>query len=108
MNFFAEHPLGLGIVDPIIKGEFRFGSSIEDGPAGETTGYFDNVLLRITTVNSQSVQFHQFAPVVFVKSSIAHRRQTGILAPAKLFGMRSEPFEGLRDRKSTRLNSSHT
>src|SRR5438445_1489115 len=92
MNFLAQHALGLGIMDAIVESKFRLGSRIADGPACETARHFDHVLLGIAAVDSERVQFHQFAPVIFVEAALAHGRQFGTLAASKLFAMRSEPL----------------
>ena len=40
-----------------------------DGPAGEAARYFGHILLRVAAVDTQGVQFHQFAAVVFIQST---------------------------------------
>src|SRR5205085_5198382 len=66
---------------------------LEDGPTSETARDFLHVFLRVATINSEGVKFHQLARVVFVN-------------PASLLLLRRTKW--LRDRKSTRLNSSHS
>src|ERR1700730_2477565 len=96
MNFLSEHALELGIVDAVVKSKFRLAASVADGPTRERASHLDHVLLRIAGVDSQRVQLHQFAPIILVETTLAYRRQFGILPAAKLLGMRLEPLGGLR------------
>ena len=41
----------------------------EDRPARETARNFLHVLLRVTAINAERVQFHQFARVVFIDAA---------------------------------------
>ena len=42
---------------------------VGNGPTRKRTGDFDNVLLRVASVNAKGVQFHQFACIVFIKAA---------------------------------------
>src|SRR5688572_28249037 len=44
---------------------------IGDRPTGERSSHFNNILLRISAVDAERVQFHQLACVVFVQPAIA-------------------------------------
>src|SRR5437764_1371448 len=42
---------------------------LEDGPTSEATRDFLHVFLRVTTINSEGMQLHQLARVVFVDAT---------------------------------------
>src|SRR5436309_10800310 len=42
---------------------------LKDGPTSETARDFLHVLLRVATINSEGVKFHQLARVVFVDTA---------------------------------------
>src|SRR6185503_16750 len=53
-------------------GRIQSGSAatrLEDSPTGKTTRHFLHVFLRVTTIDSERVQFHQLARVVFVDTA---------------------------------------
>src|SRR5262245_23480772 len=45
-----------------------------NGPAAEASRYFLHILLRVSAVDSERMQFHQLARVVFVQTSVYSRR----------------------------------
>src|SRR5262249_48615179 len=47
----------------------RAAARLEDGPTGKATRDFLHVLLRVTTIDSERVQFHQLARVVLVDTA---------------------------------------
>src|SRR5258708_5155934 len=42
---------------------------LKDGPTGEATRYFLHVLLRVSAINTERMQLHQFARVVFINAA---------------------------------------
>src|ERR1700752_1068961 len=79
----------------VVKGKFWLGSGIADGPAGKTTSDFDHILLCVAAVDAQSMQFHQFAPIILVEPTFSYGWQLGICAASKLFRMAFQPLGGL-------------
>ena len=68
-NLHAQHGLLAFVVNAIVVNEFAATVRLSDGPPGETAGYFDDVLLRVSAIDAQSVQLHQLARVVFVQAA---------------------------------------
>src|SRR5215216_6465277 len=58
---------------------------LEDGPTGKTARHFLHVFLRVAAVDSERVQFHQLARVVFVDAApllLWSKRTTGVWTDA--------------------------
>ncbi len=67
VNFLAEHEFGIGIVQPVVKFEFRVLPRLLDRPASEAARHFRDVFLRVTAIHAEGVQFHQLAPVILIQ-----------------------------------------
>src|SRR4026209_117449 len=65
----AGHSFGTIIMEALVEAKFAFAARTLDGPAGKTAGDLLDILLRITTVNPEGVQFHHLAGIVFVDAS---------------------------------------
>ena len=50
--------------------EFGIAPRLANGPAGESIGHFDHVLLRVARIDADGVQLHHFAAVVFVQAAL--------------------------------------
>src|SRR5207245_10190190 len=68
-NLFAEHEFRIGIVQALFKFEIGVDSWFVNRPAGEAARYFGDVFLRVAAVDTERVQLHQLAPVVFVQAA---------------------------------------
>src|SRR5665213_3793022 len=69
LDLMAEHGLGIWIVKPLVEPELRIASRRANRPASEALGHFNDILLRISAIDAQGVQFHQFPAIVFVKAA---------------------------------------
>ena len=70
VNPVAQHRLGIGIVQPLVKPELRRALRRANRPAGEALGYLEHVLLSIAGIDAQGMQFHQLAAVIFVEAAV--------------------------------------
>src|SRR5262245_44284425 len=70
----SEHYLFAAVVDAWTEREPHIAARA-DGPTREASGDFDHVFLRVSAVNSERVQFHDLASVIFVQSRTARLRQ---------------------------------
>src|SRR6185503_15707014 len=68
-NLDPQHDFLALVVDAIIVNKLTAAIGLRDGPSGKATGYSNDVLLRVPAVNTQSVQLHQLARVVFVQAA---------------------------------------
>src|SRR5262249_25851826 len=56
-------------------------SRIVDCPAAESSGHGDHIALRVPCINTESVQFEQFATIVLIETGSAYsRRNRNIIA----------------------------
>src|SRR5579884_3910579 len=68
-NGYAEHRFLAFVVYAIVIKESAALIRSTNGPAGEATRDFNDVLLRVAAVYSKRVQLHQLAGVILVQAS---------------------------------------
>ncbi len=66
VNLFAEHNFRIGVVQTIVKFEIGVLPRFLDGPTGEAARHFRDVFLRVAAVDTERMEFHQLASVIFV------------------------------------------
>src|SRR6185312_206089 len=71
LNLVPEEVLGSRLVRNLAEPELSPLLQLLDTPAGQQLGQFRYVLLGVTAVHAESVQFHDFARVVFIQSGWA-------------------------------------
>src|SRR3989442_6755952 len=69
----TEYYLYFPVMHAGIEPDLRIFIEIENRPARESAGYSNDVGLRVASVNTHRVQFHQLAAVVFIESGPAQR-----------------------------------
>src|SRR5277367_5015482 len=71
LNGLAHDDLRSWLVAPVVEREPRSFARLFDGPAGEPLGHFCYVFLRVSAIDAESVQLHQFAGIVLVQARIS-------------------------------------
>ena len=66
----AHHDFFALAVNLFVKKELGIFARFVNGPAGQTFGHLNYVLLGITAIDADRVQFHHFTAVVLVQSTI--------------------------------------
>src|SRR5438034_3093015 len=69
----TEDYLFFAVMHAGIEPELLIFAQIEDGPTRERARYSNDVVLRVASVNTHRVEFHQLAPVVFIESRLPSR-----------------------------------
>src|SRR4051812_17699309 len=68
----AQNQLFLTVVSRRIEVVFGILGEIEYRPAGESARDIGNILLRISTIDANGMEFHEFAAIVFVDTGPRH------------------------------------
>jgi hypothetical protein len=68
-NLYTQHCFLALIVNAIVVNKFAPAIRLVDGPPGEATGDFDDVVLRISAVHTQRVKLHQLTRVVLIQAT---------------------------------------
>src|SRR5262245_36561525 len=71
----ADDDFFLSIVDSGIELKLCELLRIVDCPAAESSGHGDHIALRVSSINTESVQFEQFATIVLVEAGSAYSRR---------------------------------
>src|SRR5690242_15762123 len=80
-NGVTENDLFLPIVEYRIEVEFPDAAHVENGPPRQGARNCNNIVLRVASVDSESVQFQELSAVVFIQSGSANsHRQRQIVA----------------------------
>src|SRR6476646_10943634 len=67
MNFLSQNELRIRIVQSLVKLEFWILPRPLDGPPGKAPRHLRHILLRVTAINTERVQLHQLASVIFIQ-----------------------------------------
>ena len=67
----AQDRLGALVVNTVVIEEVAALAGCANGPTGEAARDFDNVLLRVTAIHAERVEFQQFTSVIFVEAAFA-------------------------------------
>ena len=68
LDAMAQHGLVARFMCSIFESEAATQVWLLQRPSGENARYLGYILLSVAAIHAESVQFHQFAAVVFVKS----------------------------------------
>src|ERR1700730_11099818 len=74
-----QHPLVTRLVHPFLEDKAAALSGLFQRPTRQDAGRFGDILLRVTTIHAERVQFHEFATVILVQATaltlgLFHRR----------------------------------
>ena len=64
-----QYHLWIRVMQTLVEPELRVALRLPNGPPGEAARHFDHVLLRISAIDAQRMQFHQLAAVVFIQAA---------------------------------------
>src|ERR1041385_5057618 len=96
----SKHGLWLGIMNPVIEPEFRLALRRANRPTRKASRHFDHVLLGVSAVHAERVQFHQLAAVIFVESPVLDRRLRLPWRLTRYLASRRAPWHARRSAKS--------
>src|SRR5579884_3666142 len=69
LDLFSDHRFFARLVHTRLVFEITTPARLLDGPPGENARYLSHVLLRVAAVDTERVQFHQLAAVIFVQTT---------------------------------------
>src|SRR5690348_9946394 len=70
MEGMAHHDFFPVRVNPIVEEELGFFARRTNSPACENLSHVDDVLLRVSGIDADGVEFHHFAAVVLVQATV--------------------------------------
>ena len=73
VNLVSEHGLHAGVMEALFKEKFRIAPRLPDAPSGERLRDVDDVILRVSAIHAERVQFHQLAPVILIQAALLFR-----------------------------------
>src|SRR5450631_3902170 len=75
LDLFSEHAFRIWIVNSFIKIKRGVFAWRFDGPSREGPRDFDHVFLLVAAVDTECMQLHQLASVIFIQSTLAAERR---------------------------------
>ncbi len=66
----SQHRLHALVMNAVIEEKLRIVARLPDAPSGERLRDVDDVILRVSAIHAERVQFHEFAAVILIQTAL--------------------------------------